>query len=80
SWSLHVGLLLVGWGIFNLVEGLIDHHLLGVHHVRDDLGAPISWDIGFLALGVVLVPGGWLLHKRGAATMQSRAARLAAPV
>ena len=38
----HVGLLLAGWGLFNLLEGLIDHQLLGVHHVRDDLGGPIG--------------------------------------
>ena len=47
TWSFHVGLLVAGWGFFNVVEGLIDHQLLGVHHVRDDLGAPLSWDIGF---------------------------------
>jgi uncharacterized membrane protein len=63
-------LVLAGWGIFNVVEGLIDHQLLGVHHVRDDLGAPLSWDIGFLALGVLLIVGGWLLHERGAARMR----------
>jgi hypothetical protein len=27
---------LVGWGASNVVEGLIDHRLLGRHHVRDD--------------------------------------------
>jgi len=51
-WSAHVGMLLAGWGVFNLVEGLIDHQLLGIHHVRDDLGAPLGWDLGFLAFGV----------------------------
>jgi len=70
SWSFHFGLVLAGWGIFNLVEGVVDHHVLGVHHVRDDLGAPLSWDLGFLALGALLLVGGWLLHKRGLATMQ----------
>ncbi|BBY80950.1 DUF2243 domain-containing protein [Mycolicibacterium pulveris] len=65
NWSFHVGLLLAGWGIFNLVEGLINHHLLNVHHVRDDLGAPLSWDIGFLLSGVLLIGVGWLLHRRG---------------
>jgi uncharacterized membrane protein len=50
SWSFHFGLVLMGWGIFNVVEGLIDHQILGIHHVRDDLGAPLSWDFGFLAL------------------------------
>ena len=44
-----LGLLLTGWGLFHLVEGLIDHQLLGVHHVRDDLGGPIGWDLAFLA-------------------------------
>ena len=65
SWSFHLGLVLAGWGLFNLVEGLIDHQLLGVHHVRDDLGGPLSWDLAFLASGVLLVAGGWLLHRRG---------------
>jgi uncharacterized membrane protein len=63
-WKRHVGLLLLGWGVFNLVEGLIDHQLLGIHHVRDDLGAPLGWDIGFLALGLALVLGGaWLARE-----------------
>ena len=36
------GELLFGWGFFNLVEGIIDHHLLGIHHVRDlPMHAPV---------------------------------------
>jgi uncharacterized membrane protein len=62
-WRTHVGLLLVGWGVFNLVEGLIDHQLLGIHHVRDDLGAPLGWDLGFLALGALFVVGGGMLWR-----------------
>ncbi len=65
SWSFHFGLVLAGWGLFNLVEGLIDHQLLGVHHVRDDLGGPIGWDIAFLVVGALQVAGGWWLHRRG---------------
>jgi uncharacterized membrane protein len=59
----YLGLLLVGWGAFNLVEGLIDHELLGIHHVRDDLGGPIGWDIAFLAFGALLVLGGSALAR-----------------
>jgi uncharacterized membrane protein len=44
-------LLIGGWGIFNVVEGIVDHHLLGVHHVRDDRGGPLVWDLAFLAWG-----------------------------
>jgi uncharacterized membrane protein len=65
SWSSHAGLLLAGWGLFNLVEGLVDHQLLGIHHVRDDLGGPLSWDLGFLALGAALLVGGLALHRHG---------------
>lgn len=54
-WSQHVGMLLLGWGTFNVVEGLVDHQLLGIHHVRDDLGGPLGWDLGFLAFGLVLM-------------------------
>lgn len=57
-WRAHAGLLLAGWGVFNLVEGVVDHQLLGIHHVRDDLGAPLGWDLGFLAFGVLLIAVG----------------------
>ena len=65
SWSFHFGLVFAGWGVFNVVEGIINHQILGVHHVRDDLGGPLSWDLGFLASGALLLVGGWALHRRG---------------
>ncbi len=58
SWGLHIGSLLVGWGVFNLLDGVVNHHLLGLHHIRDDLGGPLSWDLGFLAFGAALVAVG----------------------
>ena len=64
-WRMHVGLLAAGWGTFNLVEGAIDHHLLGLHHVRDDLGGPLAWDLAFLALGAALLAGGLALVRSG---------------
>jgi uncharacterized membrane protein len=30
-----ISYVLLGWGAFNLVEGLVYHHVLGLHHVRD---------------------------------------------
>jgi uncharacterized membrane protein len=62
-WRLQIGMGLAGWGAFNLVEGLIDHQLLGIHHVRDDLGAPLGWDLGFLAFGAALVLVGLALAR-----------------
>lgn len=59
------GWVLLGWGLFNLVEGVIDHHLLGIHHVRG--GAhQLWWDLGFLALGASLMVAGWLIQRGGA--------------
>jgi uncharacterized membrane protein len=62
-WRAHLGLLLAGWGAFNLVEGIVDHQILGIHHVRDDLGGPIGWDLGFLAFGALLVLVGVTMAK-----------------
>jgi uncharacterized membrane protein len=54
------GPLLLGWGAFNLVEGTIDHQLLGVHHVIEN--APhLAPDLAFLASGVLLGLVGWFI-------------------
>jgi uncharacterized membrane protein len=60
-----LGGLAIGWGGFNLVEGIVDHHLLGIHHVREAAAQPLLWDLGFLALGAVLVIAGVSLARRG---------------
>ena len=54
-----VGAMFFGWGLFNFVEGLIDHHLLGIHHVIERLGVSV-FDYAFLASGVVFMIGGWM--------------------
>jgi uncharacterized membrane protein len=51
--SVLIGQMIWGWGLFNLVEGVIDHHLLNIHHVRDmPLHVP-TYDWVFLAVGCV---------------------------
>jgi uncharacterized membrane protein len=61
-----VGLLVAGWGGFDLVEGLVDHQLLGLHHVRDDVVDPLPWDLAFLAFGALLLIGGWVAYRAAA--------------
>ena len=58
-----VGWVLVGWGAFNVVEGIVNHHLLRLHHVRTDVSSVAAWDLAFLAFGALLVIVGWLLQR-----------------
>jgi uncharacterized membrane protein len=60
------GGLLLGWGAFNLIEGMINHQILGLHHVRETTDHH-DWDIGFLALSAALCVSGWLLIRRDSA-------------
>ena len=68
-WSarLLVGTILMGFGLFNLVEGTVDHHLLGLHHVNETVSRNqwLYWDLGFLAWGAVMLVVGWVLLKAG---------------
>ena len=61
------GGVLAGWGGFNLVEGLLDHQLLGLHHVNETApaGQWLWWDLGFLVWGAAVLAAGWLLLRRG---------------
>jgi uncharacterized membrane protein len=59
-----LGLMLIGWGGFNLVEGLVDHQLLSLHHVRDDVDPAWPWDLGFLVLGAGLMLAGRALVRQ----------------
>ena len=57
-----IGGALVGWGLFNVVEGLIDHHILNLHHVRPGVDE-LVYDVAFLAWGVIMLAGGaWLIR------------------
>ena len=59
------GAMLAGWGIFNFVEGLIDHQILGIHHVRPGHPNQFLFDMLFLATGVLLVLVGMSMAKNG---------------
>lgn len=56
------GAMIMGWGIFNVVEGLLNHYILGIHHVRPGPNQGL-YDIAFLVGGVALALVGWLISK-----------------
>lgn len=67
SGKMLVGTMLMGFGIFNLVEGIVDHHLLSIHHVNETVSQSqwIYWDLGFLVWGALMLAGGWFLWRAG---------------
>ncbi len=68
SGKLLAGTLLIGFGTFNVVEGIIDHHLLGLHHVNETVPTEqwIYWDLGFLVWGLAMLGAGCVCLKTGA--------------
>jgi hypothetical protein len=46
-----------------VVEGVVNHQLLTLHHVRDDIADSTLWDVGFLCFGAMLVIAGALLAR-----------------
>jgi uncharacterized membrane protein len=61
------GAMLAGWGLFNFIEGLVDHQILGIHHVLPGHPLELLWDLLFLATGPVFVWIGWRAQRSGAA-------------
>ena len=60
-----LGGLLLGWGLFNVVEGVIDHEILGLHHVYEYTAQHLPADLGFLACGLGLLLAGAALVRAG---------------
>jgi uncharacterized membrane protein len=67
SGKLLAGTMLIGFGLFNLVEGIVDHQILGIHHVNETvpLAQWLYWDIGFLVWGALMLLWGWQLVRAG---------------
>ncbi len=58
------GSLLLGAGLFNFIEGIVDHQILRIHHVKPGPNQ-LAWDIGFLIFGAGLALVGWILLRSG---------------
>lgn len=57
------GAMVFGWGLFNLVEGIVDHQVLAVHYVRQVPNYTV-YNLTFLAAGGIgLIVIGWLMMR-----------------
>lgn len=64
SGNILAGGLLAGWGLFNIVEGFFDHHLLKLHNVREATPDKAVWNYSFLGFSVLLLFVGFALARR----------------
>ncbi|HVF81947.1 MAG TPA: DUF2243 domain-containing protein [Flavisolibacter sp.] len=58
------GGLLVGWGLFNLIEGIIDHQILKLHNVKEVSLNPEIWNYIFLGFSVSVLIAGYVLIEK----------------
>ena len=63
SWRIFLGGIYIGGGAFNLVEGIVDHHILQVHRVKPLAENPLMYDLAFLAIGALLVVIGFMIKR-----------------
>jgi uncharacterized membrane protein len=57
-----LGSMLAGSGFFNFFEGLINHQILGIHHVLPGNPHQFLYDMLYLANGVLFfLVGAWLM-------------------
>jgi len=61
------GSLVLGWGLFNVVEGTLDHHIFQLHHVVERLGLSV-YDYAFLGSGLLLILLGWSFIRKAEKT------------
>jgi uncharacterized membrane protein len=61
--SVFWGCFLMGAGLFNLVEGIVNHHLLQLHHVKPG-PEQFLFDIAYDAFAVIMLAAGWFLFRR----------------
>jgi uncharacterized membrane protein len=60
------GAVSLGFGLFNLIEGTINHQWLGLHHVNEYASNKGLYDAAFLLSGVLLALIGWALIRSDA--------------
>jgi uncharacterized membrane protein len=63
SYRLVLGSFLMGWGGFNLIEGLVTHEIVGAHHMVDGPHRLLG-DLLYLAIGgaLLIAIGAWLVR------------------
>jgi uncharacterized membrane protein len=71
-WRGLTGQMLMGWSVFNVVEGVVDHLVLEIHHVHDLPVHDPLYDWVFLIASVLIGVAGWFLATKGDVAARTR--------
>jgi uncharacterized membrane protein len=72
---------LIGFGAWHLLDAVLNHWILGLHRIRQDVAEPLPWDLLFFGLGGAAVAlGTWVGSQRGGPKGGAGAVALAAAV
>ena len=57
--------LLIGFGMWHVVDAVLSHWILGIHRIRMDVPNPMMWDmLWFMLFGVLFLVAGLALRRR----------------
>jgi uncharacterized membrane protein len=59
------GGLLIGFGLWQVVDAVVFHWVLGIHHIRLGVENPVAYDVAVLLIGVASGALGWLVLRKG---------------
>ena len=58
--------ILIGFGVWHIIDSVASHWVLGIHRIRMDSGDPLFWDLlWFGAFGILPLAIGWLMRRAG---------------
>jgi uncharacterized membrane protein len=55
---------LLGFGVWNVIDSVLSHWVLEIHHIRLDAANPLAWDVAWLAVFGMGPIVGWALLRR----------------
>jgi len=64
SGKLLAGSMLCGWALFNLIEGVINHHIFSIHSVRDKNADSDFYNYAFLIISAIMLTLGTFVLSR----------------
>lgn len=71
---------LLGFGAWHIIDAVVFHWILGIHHIRIKSDNPILWDLALFAVGIAFAAWGWRVGRTTGSGGTGGRRRVVAPV